>query len=282
VAYPVWQESEVEPVCESLDDGTVVLLMIDSVEHVERLSKLGEQFETTIPVCLDIDLSTTHFGIHFGVRRSGIRDPEAALSVAEAATDASHVTLDGVMGYEAQLAGITDDNPANSTVVNAVMRHDLALVNGGGTGCVEFTVRDPSVTEVTVGSGLYSPALFDYYRDFQHLPAAGFAIEVTRNPDPGVYTCRGGGYVSSGPPDKVSLPKPWFPDVAFRDEEAAGEVQTPVLYEGPRSIELGDPLFFRHSKAGELAEQFEQLHLIAGGEVVETVPTYRGDGRCFL
>jgi D-serine deaminase-like pyridoxal phosphate-dependent protein len=171
-----------------------------------------------------------------------------------------------------------------TSIVSALERagHDLELVNGGGTGCVEFTVRDPSVTEVTVGSGLYAPALFDYYRDFQHLPAAGFAIEVTRSPDPGVYTCRGGGYVSSGPPDEVSLPKPWFPDVEFRDEEAAGEVQTPVLYDGPRDIDLGDPIFFRHSKAGELAEQFEQMHLIAGGEVVETVPTYRGDGRCFL
>jgi D-serine deaminase-like pyridoxal phosphate-dependent protein len=307
VAYPVWQASEVEPVCGVLDGGGTVRLMVDSAEHVGRLSELGERFGTTIPVCLDIDLSTTQFGIHFGVRRSGIRDAEAALSVAEAVTDANNVELEGVMGYEAQLAGVTDDNPANSAVVNAVMwllkrrsrprvrerrtsvvraleraGHEFDLVNGGGTGCVEFTVRDPSVTEVTVGSGLYAPALFDHYRSFQHLPAAGFAVAVTRTPDPGVYTCRGGGYVASGPPDEASLPEPWFPDVEFRDEEAAGEVQTPVLYDGPREIELGDPIFFRHAKAGELAEQFEQLHLVAGGEVTETVPTYRGDGRCFL
>jgi D-serine deaminase-like pyridoxal phosphate-dependent protein len=307
VAYPVWQASEIEAAAEAIESGADVLLMVDSVQHVERLAAFGQRLDTTIPVCLDLDLSTEHFGIHFGVRRSGIQDPEAALTVCDAAADAEGVELDGLMGYEAQLAGIPDDSPANNALMNAAIRllkrrsrpqvrkrrtrvvraieragHGLGLVNGGGTGCVEFAVGDPSVTEVTVGSGLYAPALFDYYRRFQHLPAAGFAIEVTRNPAPGIYTCRGGGYIASGPPQVDRQPKPWLLDVEFRDEEGAGEVQTPVLYEGSRDLDLGDPVFFRHAKAGELTEQFEQVHLIRGGEVVETVPTYRGDGRAFL
>lgn len=306
VAYPVWQESEVEPVCRAIEDGARVVLMVDSVDHVRRLSGFGREQDVTLPLCLDVDLSTSHLGIHFGVRRSGVRDAATATHLCNAIADAESVTLAGVMGYEAQLAGIPDYSPANNVVVNAVLRalkrrsrprvrkrrgevvraireagHDLAFVNGGGTGTVEFTAADPSVTEVTVGSGFYAPALFDYYDRFQHLPAAGFAIEVTRIPVPGIYTCRGGGYVASGPPAEDRQPKPWFPgDARLRDEEGAGEVQTPVLTDA--DLSPGDPVFFRHAKAGELCEQFEQLRLIADGDVVGTVPTYRGDGRCFL
>jgi len=306
VAYPVYQESEIAGIRDALEAGATVQTMVDSPGHVERLSTLGEEFDTTFPLCLDMDLSTNHFGIHFGVRRSGIRDTEAALELCETIAEAPSVELAGAMGYEAQLAGIPDRSPANNPIENAVIRalkrrsrtlvrrrrvdiveaiegagYDLELVNGGGTGTVEFTVEDPTVTEVTVGSGFYAPVLFDYYDRFRHEPAAGFAIEVARNPDPGIYTCRGGGYVASGPPAEDREPEPWFPaEMDLRDEEGAGEVQTPVLYDG--DLSLGDPVFFRHAKAGELCEQFQSLHLIEGGEVVETVPTYRGDGRCFL
>lgn len=308
VAYPVYQESEFSGISDAIDAGATVTAMVDCADHVERAAALADRFEMALPLCVDIDLSTKHFGIHFGVRRSGIRGREAALSLCETIESTPNVRLAGIMGYEAQLAGIPDRSPANNRVENAVIRalkrrsrtlvrkrrvdiveavqsagHDLTFVNGGGTGTVEFTVSDPTVTEVTVGSGFYAPALFDYYDRFQHDPAAGFAIEVTRTPDPGVYTCRGGGYVASGPAEDDRQPKPWFPAaMRLREEEGAGEVQTPVLYDGDRDLSLGDPVFFRHAKAGELCEQFETLHLVAGGEVLETVPTYRGDGRCFL
>jgi D-serine deaminase-like pyridoxal phosphate-dependent protein len=47
-------------------------------------------------------------------------------------------------------------------------------------------------------------------------------------------------------------------------------------------LDYGDPVVLRHAKAGELCRSFRELHLVRGDEVVETVPTYRGDGRCFL
>jgi D-serine deaminase-like pyridoxal phosphate-dependent protein len=308
VAYPVWQERDIVPVCDAIADGTSVVVMVDSQAHVDRLGEIATTHETTIPLCLDLDLSTSHLGIHFGVFRSGIQSPEEALAVADYVAETEGVKLAGLMGYEAQLAGIPDDSPANSRVVNAAIRflkrrsrprvrerrvsvvralddagYDLSLVNGGGTGTVEFTTDDPTVTEVTVGSGFYAPALFDYYRRFQHQPAAGFAIEVIRMPRETVYTCRGGGYVASGPPAEDREPEPWFPrEAALRDEEGAGEVQTPVLYDGSVDLSPGDPVCLRHAKAGELCEQFERLHLVSDGDIVETVPTYRGDGRCFL
>jgi D-serine deaminase-like pyridoxal phosphate-dependent protein len=47
-------------------------------------------------------------------------------------------------------------------------------------------------------------------------------------------------------------------------------------------VPIGDPIFFRHAKAGELCERFATLALVENGAVSEDVPTYRGDGKTFL
>jgi D-serine deaminase-like pyridoxal phosphate-dependent protein len=64
--------------------------------------------------------------------------------------------------------------------------------------------------------------------------------------------------------------------------EGAGEVQTPVLGAAAHGLRLGDQVWFRHAKAGELCERFDVVHLVRGGEIVDTVPTYRGEGKTFL
>lgn len=308
VAYPVVHEAELEAVADRVADGASIVLMVDSAAHVRLAGAAGVEAGTSIPLCLDVDMSTEHLGVHFGVKRSEVRTAADARRRAATIRQTDGVHLEGVMGYEGQIAGLGDDDPANSTPFNALLRllkrrsrpevrrrrgaavkaiyrdgHELAFVNGGGTGCVEFAAGDPAVTEVTVGSGFYAPHLFDHYRAFRHEPAAGFAIEVTRRPEPTTYTCRGGGYVASGPPGEDKIPEPYLPaGASLVDTEAAGEVQTPVEYEGPVRLDLGDPVFFRHAKAGELCRNVASLHCIRGDEVVETVPTYRGEGRWFF
>jgi len=160
----------------------------------------------------------------------------------------------------------------------------LRFVNGGGTGSLATTARDPSVTEVTVGSGLYAPVLFDYYRDFRYQPAAGFAIEIVRRPRPGIYTCAGGRLrgLRRRRPRQTADALPAGGKPACSRWKGAGEVQTPVRYEGPVALNLGDPVFLRHAKAGELCERFDRLHLFSEGRIVGEATTYRGDGRCFL
>ena len=134
-----------------------------------------------------------------------------------------------------------------------------------------------------MGSGFYSPALFDNYRDFRYLPAAGFAIEVVRRPRHSIYTCLGGGYVASGSAGPEKLPQPFLPYGArLLPLEGAGEVQTPIWYEGTEQLNIGDPVFLRHAKAGELCERFTHLLLVTNGTVADEVTTYRGDGQCFI
>jgi D-serine deaminase-like pyridoxal phosphate-dependent protein len=159
---------------------------------------------------------------------------------------------------------------------------DLEFVNGGGTGSVAATAAEPAVTEIGAGSGLYHPTLFDAYRAFHGRPAALFALPVVRRPGPGVVTALGGGYIASGPAAKSRLPRPWLPSGLRLDrDEGAGEVQTPLLGAAADRLRLGDRVWFRHAKAGELCERFAELHLIEGDRIVATVPTYRGEGQTF-
>jgi len=307
IGYPAWNEQDIAAVARATAGGAQITLMVDSVEHVERVEAIASSHGVRLPLCLEIDMSMDIPRLHFGVWRSPVRTPEQAQPVIERITASSHVLLDGLMGYEAQIAGLGDNFPghmAKNAIVQRLKRRSVRevaerraaivklvksyglfprFINGGGTGSMATTRKEDAVTEITVGSGFYAPALFDNYRDFRYQPAAGFAIEIVRRPRPSIYTCLGGGYIASGSVGPEKQPQPYLPQGAkLISLEGAGEVQTPIRYDGPISLQLGDPIFMRHSKAGELCERFTHLLLVANGAIVDEVTTYRGDGQCFI
>jgi len=307
IGYPTWNEQDIAAVARATATGTHITLMVDNTEHVRQLETVAARFGISLPLCLELDMSMDLPGLHFGVWRSPVRTPKQARPVLERILASSHVYLDGLMGYEAQIAGVGDNFPghkARNTMVQALKRrsiHEIAgrraaifelmkrygislrFVNGGGTGSIATTRAEQVVTEITVGSGFYAPALFDNYRDFRYQPAAGFAIEIVRSPRPHIYTCLGGGYIASGSVGPEKQPQPYLPRGAkLIPLEGAGEVQTPIQYKGSEQLKIGDPVFMRHSKAGELCERFPHLLLISDGAIVDEVTTYRGDGQCFI
>jgi D-serine deaminase-like pyridoxal phosphate-dependent protein len=307
VGYPCWHPGQIAAVGEEIARGRAITLMVDSAEHVAHLGRLAAEQGVTIPLCIDLDLSLDLPGLRFGVYRSPLRRPAEAVALFEAIARHPGLRLDGLMGYEAQVAGVGDRMPGQgprNLVVRLLQRRSrrlaaarrsaavaalrergarLRFVNAGGTGSLESSAAEPAVSEVTAGSALYAPALFDHYRGFRHLPAAGFALEIVRRPRPDIYTCLGGGYVASGAAGLEKLPAPYLPaGAALLPLEGAGEVQTPLRYRGPERLGLGDPLLMRHAKAGELCEHFNALLLVAGGAVIDEVPTYRGEGQAFL
>lgn len=307
LGYPVWEPRYITEMAKHVRDGRQITLMVDSPAHVEHIDALAQAQEVELPVCLDVDMSMPLPGLHFGVWRSPVRTVPQAEAMVRRIAASKHVRLDGVMGYEAQIAGVTDRDPGQrvknglirwlkrrsvravalkrAALVRAIddMGATLRFVNGGGTGSLKTTGMEACVTEVTVGSGFYAPGLFDHYRDFRYAPAAGFAIEIVRQPRPDTYTCAGGGYVASGAAGADKLPVPFLPRGArLTATEGAGEVQTPVRYSGDGHLALGDPIFMRHSKAGELCERFDRLLCVSDGKIVDEMPTYRGEGKCFL
>ena len=307
MGYPAWNEQDIAAVARATADGARITLMIDSVEHVERVEAIASQHSTCLPLCLEIDMSMDMPGLHFGVWRSPVRTVEQAKPIIGRIKASSHVFLDGLMGYEAQIAGLGDNFPgqrAKNALVRRLKRRSIRqiaerraaivalvrscgitprFVNGGGTGSIDSTREEAVVTEITAGSGFYAPALFDNYSAFRYAPAAAFAIEIVRRPRPAFYTCLGGGYIASGSVGSEKQPAPYLPERAqLLSLERAREVQTPIRYSGPLSLHTGDPIFLRHSKAGELCEHFTHLYLVSDGSIVDKVTTYRGDGQCFI
>jgi D-serine deaminase-like pyridoxal phosphate-dependent protein len=261
-----------------------------------------------VRVAIDIDAGYLALGgrLRVGALRSPVRTPAQAADLARVITARPGLRLAGLMAYEAQIAGVGDNppgRPAYARTIRYLQRKSgaelarrraaivaavrsvapLEFVNGGGTGSVEKTAAEAAVTEIGAGSGLYQPLLFDGYRSFRGQPAAFFVLPVVRRPGPGVVTALGGGYLASGPADRGRLPGPYLPAGLRLDaREGAGEVQTPLLGPASGRLRIGDRVWFRHAKAGELCERFNELHLVEGEAVVATAPTYRGEGRAFL
>lgn len=307
IGYPTLQKQDLEAICEELKKGKEIILTIDSPGHLHRLNKIAASFELKVPVCVEIDMSTDFSRTHFGAWRSTIRTVEDMLSLLAEARPLTHIQIVALMGYEAQLAEIADTYQGQMLKARSIrnmkkrsipMIHqrrqaiasyleetniDLKFVNGGGTGSLESTIKDHSVTELTIGSAFFSPALFDNFDHFKHLPATAFAVQIVRRPKKGVYACLGGGYIASGPTSMDKSPVIYLPKGAIlTPEEGAGEIQTPIIYHGEERLALGDPVFMRHSKSGELCEHFNELYLVSEGKVVDKVQTYRGEGKCFL
>jgi D-serine deaminase-like pyridoxal phosphate-dependent protein len=285
-----------------------VTLMVDSAEQLDLVDDVvPPDRRAALRVCLDVDASLRAAGgrVHVGVRRSPVHSAADAVALARKVTDRPGFALVGLMAYEAQIAGVQDapaHRPLRGLAVRGMQKVSarelagrraevvaavsavapLEFVNGGGTGSVERTAAEDAVTEVAAGSGLYCPVLFDGYRAFAARPAAFFAVPVTRIPVPGTVTVAGGGWSASGPPGTDRLPVPTWPaGLSWLPTEGAGEVQTPLRGPGTASLRVGDRVWFRHAKAGEICEHVNELHTLTGDRLTGALPTYRGEARAF-
>ncbi|RBY95022.1 amino acid deaminase/aldolase [Blastococcus sp. TBT05-19] len=306
VGYPSVDRAALRALAADETAAARITLMVDSADHLDLIDDVvppGRRPE--LRVCLDVDASLRTAGgrVHIGVRRSPVHTPEDAVALARRVAARDGVRLVGLMAYEAQIAGV-QDAPAGRRLrglavrgLQAVSARELAarraavvaavsevapleFVNGGGTGSLERTAIEDAVTEVAAGSGLYSPVLFDGYRAFTARPATYYAVPVTRAPAAGVVTVAGGGWIASGPPGADRLPTPTFPaGLRWLPTEGTGEVQTPLR--GAGDLRVGDRVWFRHAKAGEVCEHVDELHALAGDAVPGRFPTYRGEGGAF-
>jgi D-serine deaminase-like pyridoxal phosphate-dependent protein len=292
----------------SEDPDQAPVVMVDCAEHLDLIEEAASSFVAPVRVAMDIDLSWWPLGgrVKIGPKRSPIRNAEQAVALAREIERRERIRLVGVMAYEGQIAGVGDDVPGKA-LTNLLIRGmqsrsagdvaerrteivtalsgvaELEFVNGGGTGSIELTASEWAVTEIAAGSGFFAPILFDHYRAFDLRPAAIFALPVVRRPDPGTATALGGGYLASGVGAPDRMPVPYLPaGLRLDPHEGAGEVQTPLRGSAADRLSVGDRVYFRHVKAGELCERFSRLYLVTGTTIRDEVPTYRGEGKAFL
>ncbi len=309
VAYPTVDRRALRALAADGPARERITIMTDSEAHLDVVDRALGDGHPKIRVCLDLDVSWRPLArwpaVHIGTRRSPLHTPEQAADFAQAITRRAGFRLVGVMGYEGQIAGLGDappGRPLKAQLIRLIQGRSVPelnrrraetirliqalttpeFVNGGGTGSLESTARDASVTELTAGSGLVGPTLFDAYRRFTPEPALLFALPVVRRPGPGIATLFAGGYVASGSGTPDRLPRPYLPaGLRLFGVEGAGEVQTPVRGTAAGSLQPGDRVWLRHAKAGELAERFREYHVIHEDGQVTDVPTYRGESQCF-
>ena len=309
VAYPGVDRGALRALAADDEARQHITIMADDDAHLDVVDRALGAGHPEIRVCLELDVSWRPLArrpaVHIGTRRSPLHTPEQAVAFARAVTRRPGFRLAGVMGYEGQIAGLGDAPPGHpvrgqlirliqSRSVPELIRRrteavrliqtvtSLDFVNGGGTGSLESTALDESVTELTAGSGLVGPTLFDAYRRFTPEPALLYALPVVRRPGPGLATLFSGGYVASGTGTPDRLPRPWLPaGLRLIGTEGAGEVQTPVRGAAADGLAPGDRVWMRHAKAGELAERFRTYHVLGADGRLTTVPTYRGEGKCF-
>jgi D-serine deaminase-like pyridoxal phosphate-dependent protein len=309
VAYPTADRAALRALASVTADDPdgAPAIMVDSLEQLDLIDAAVGTPPAPLRVCLDFDSSLWLAGgrVKIGPKRTPVHAPSDARGLAEAIAARPSMRLVGMMCYEGHIAGLGDiaSSRTRSTAIARMQRKSYAelrerraeaveairdvaaleFVNAGGTGDLQLVATEPAMTEATAGSGFYAPTLFDNYSAFTLDPAAMFAQPVVRRPGRGIVTALGGGYLASGPGDKARLPAPYLPEGLELDPtEGAGEVQTPLLGAAADRLRVGDNVYFRHTKAGELCERFDRLYLVEGEAIVDEVPTYRGEGRTFL
>ncbi|MFW6597932.1 alanine racemase [Propionibacteriaceae bacterium Y2011] len=311
VGYPTVDRRAIAELVADEELASRIAISVDGPEHLDLIDAVttpGRRAD--VRICLDLDVGLTIGRWRFGAHRSAVATAADAESLARAVSSRPGFRLVGVLAYEAQLAGVPDrgNGTFGDVVVESVLRQlkqrsrrdlrsrraemvaavgrvvELEFVNGGGTGSLTTTVGDPSITEVGLGSGLFGPHLFDRYDDITPAPAVGFALDVTRQHAADVIVCHGGGWVASGPPRSDRAPQPVHPTgLRFVPGEGPGETQTPLRLRSAADtmVGVGDRVWFRHAKSGELSDRVTQLAVVRGEELVAQVPTYRGEGKAF-
>jgi D-serine deaminase-like pyridoxal phosphate-dependent protein len=309
LAYPSADRSAYAELAADPKLAAAVTVMVDDPAQLDRIDAARGGGREEIRVCLELDTSLRMFGgrLRIGPLRSPLSEPARLADLARTVARRPGFRLVGLMAYEGHVAGVGDAVPGRPLrsgairLMQAAARRELAgrraeavravravapeleFVNGGGTGSVQHTAAEDAVTEIAAGSGLYQPRLFDNYTSFSGRPAALFGQPVVRRPGVSVVTVLGGGYPASGVAGADRLPVPYLPEgLRYDGQEGPGEVQTPLLGSAADDLLIGDTVWFRHAKAGEMCERFAELHLIEGDRVSATVPTYRGEGCTFL
>jgi D-serine deaminase-like pyridoxal phosphate-dependent protein len=304
VGYPTADRAAIARLAADEQLASRVTIMVDDVAQLDLVDAVavpGARAVIRVAIELDASFRSRLLG-HVGVRRSPVHEPADAEALAEVVVARRGFRLVGMMAYEAQVAGVTNAG-SGKAAIRAMQRAsvrelaerrgaavaavrgvaELEFVNGGGTGSIESTHADASVTEVAAGSGLFGPHLFDGYTHFHPAPAAAFALDVVRRPTPDIATLLGGGWIASGPPGPDRVPKLVWPEgLRMLARESAGEVQTPVQGAAARELGVGDRVWLRHTKAGELSEHLDAFALVENGVLVGETPTYRGEGKVFL
>lgn len=182
-----------------------------AVDHPRNIAELGAAAAgrgRRLGVVAEVDI---------GMHRAGVLPGSAVVELAKVAASHPGLAFRGVMGWESQAVTIADPKGKEKTVVEAVAQltasaaacraagHTIDIVSCGGTGTFPYCIRQPGVTEVQIGGGIFSDMhyLTHYHSDFT--PALTILATVISRPTPTRIVIDAGRKAMSG---DAAMPQP--------------------------------------------------------------------------
>ena len=257
-----------------------------------------------VRVCLELDAAYRPApGAHLGAMRSPVRTPAAAAARPGPSPAAPGSALVGMMAYEGQIAGV-------GNAVGGPRGAPCGRCSGGRPPNSPTAVPPPwprcATWPTSSSSTAGAPGRWRPPRPKppspRSLPAPGFSdpacsttTAASTRPRRHSSCCRWCAAPAAGsrrwpaaagsPPDRPAptgcLSSPTRPACGTSARRAPARCRPRSGAGPPTASPIGDKVWMRHAKSGELAEHVTEVHLVTEGAVAEAWPTYRGEGQAF-
>jgi len=107
-----------------IHQGKDITFMVDAVEQVDFLKRLAEEEDVAAALCMDLNVSQQYPSLYFGTRRSALTNAKDTARFIDAILPSPYIYVVGLMGYDAQIAGVGDRpvNKATGTVIRRLQQ----------------------------------------------------------------------------------------------------------------------------------------------------------------
>ncbi|MCA0207764.1 MAG: alanine racemase [Proteobacteria bacterium] len=239
----------------------------------------------------------TNMEIDVGLHRGGFPDGKALAAAVDLARTLPHVTVGGLMGYDAHVPKMSDPDEAYAASqklyrsATAVLREKLGVdpatltLNGAGSPTYARHAQGTAANEVSVGSAFVKPVDFDLPSLARHAPASFIATPVIKSGrmelpgnewltgpltfmDPNAaraFFIYGGHWLAT----PVSPPGLQYSDLYGRSSNQE-------MLTGSTSVALkpDDHVFFRPNQSEAVFLQFGDIVLFNGETIAGSWPTF--------
>ncbi len=253
-----------------------VMVAVDSVQNVQQIGAVASEWGQTVGALVEVNV---------GLERCGVAPGEPALQLARAIQETNGVTFEGVMAWEGHtqtISGVAAKERAIAESVGALTMTaercrsaglPVRVVSCGGSGTYRITARQPGVTEIQAGGGVFGDV---FYND------AGAEVEfaltvhatVTSRPAADRIVADSGKKSMSG---DTALPRP-LGLRGVKKVRLAAEHATIELEESNEQLRVGDRIVFLVGYEDTTVCLHDVLYGVRGG-LVEAVWPILGRGK---
>jgi D-serine deaminase-like pyridoxal phosphate-dependent protein len=266
------------------DPARQVQWLVDSQARLLQYQAFARQTGLKLQVNFEIDV---------GLHRGGFVNPEALdAALAVVASDPEHLSVSGLMGYEAHLTGKQADlqHPEVQSVLaiyagfvqrlqHAGLDTRRLTLNGAGSHTLKIYEKDRTMNDLSAGSGVVMPTDFDTFHLANHRPAMFIATPILKRYD-------GNPFIADPPTDMQRLyyiyGGYWKAKMVSPAKVGAtiyeSTNQSPIATAADVELQVDDYMFLRPTQSEFVMLQFGDLLAVRDGEIFSRWPVFTQTG----